>query len=121
MEAWLLNWSSFLTRNTHSEIEGITYESGDPEWFSKLFEKWKKESDLGRELGEKEERSSMIFKLDSDEFAKLKKWQSHIKAIYGQYGDYTYSFESGGGMGVIKKVWSDLAKVELDLTDIDKW
>jgi len=37
------------------------------------------------------------------------------------YGDYIYTFESGGGIGTIKRVWSKLANTELDLTDIDKW
>ena len=28
------------------------------------------------------------FTLDEDQVKKLEEWQEHIKAIYGQYGDY---------------------------------
>ena len=122
MEGWLLNWSAFVVNNTHAEIDGISY-GDEPEWFDKMFESWKKNSDLGRKLleSELEERNTITYKLDPEESKILKEWQEHIKAIYGMYGDYIYTFESGGGIGTIKRVWSKLANTELDLTDIDKW
>ena len=67
------------------------------------------------------ERNTITYKLDPEETRALKEWQKHIKAIYGTYGDYIYTFESGGGIGTIKKVWSKLANTELDLTDVKKW
>ena len=122
MEGWLLNWTGFILGNTHAEIEGLSYESG-PEWISKMFETWEKNSDKGIERKKEldKERNTITYRLDPDETQKLKEWQEHIKAIYGFYGDYVYSFESGGGIGTIKRVWSKLAQTELDLTDIDKW
>jgi hypothetical protein len=84
---------------------------------------WENNSDHGWERKEEKEekKNTITYKLDQEESKKLKEWQEHIKAIYGSYGDYVYSFESGGGIGIIKKVWSKLANAELDLTDIDKW
>ena len=122
MEGWLLNWTGFILGNTHAEIEGLSYESG-PEWISKMFETWEKNSDKGIERKKEldKERNTITYRLDPDETQKLKEWQEHIKAIYGFYGDYVYSFESGGGIGTIKRVWSKLANTELDLTDIEKW
>ena len=60
------------------------------------------------------------FTIDEDQVNKLEEWQSHIKAIYGQYGDYEYRFSSNG-IGQIVTVYSELADIELDLTDVDKW
>jgi hypothetical protein len=60
------------------------------------------------------------FTLDEDQVKKLEEWQSHIKAIYGQYGDYEYRFSSNG-IGQIVTVYSELADIELDLTDVSSW
>jgi len=60
------------------------------------------------------------FTLDEDQVKKLEEWQSHIKEIYGQYGDYEYRFTSNG-IGQIVNVYSGLANTTLDLTDVDKW
>jgi|LakMenEpi03Aug12_release.lakeMendotaPanAssembly.Ray.scaffolds.fasta_scaffold626337_2 hypothetical protein len=62
----------------------------------------------------------MSFTIDPDQVKKLKKWQGHIKAVYGEYGDYEYRFTSSG-IGPIVIVYSELAKVELDLTDVSTW
>lgn len=62
----------------------------------------------------------MEFTIDSVQVKKLKKWQEHIKAIYGEYGEYEYRFTSSG-IGQIVRVYSELAKVELDLTDVSTW
>jgi hypothetical protein len=60
------------------------------------------------------------FTLDEDQVKKLEEWQEHIKAIFGRYGDYEYRFSSNG-IGQIVSVYSVLADVELDLTDVDSW
>ena len=60
------------------------------------------------------------FTLDENQVKKLEKWQSHIKAIYGSYGNYEYTFSSSG-IGQIVVVYSELADTELDLTDVDSW
>jgi len=63
---------------------------------------------------------TMTFVLDEDQVKKLEEWQGHIKAVFGNFGDYEYRFSSNG-IGQIVTVYSELANVELDLTDIDKW
>lgn len=60
------------------------------------------------------------FTLDEDQVKKLEEWQSHIKAIYGSYGNYEYRFSSNG-IGQIVTVYSELADFTLDLTDVEKW
>ena len=60
------------------------------------------------------------FTLNEDQVKKLEEWQSHIKAIYGSYGNYEYTFSSSG-IGQIVVVYSELADTELDLTDVDSW
>jgi hypothetical protein len=60
------------------------------------------------------------FSLEEDQEIRLKEWQEAIKKIYGEYGLYEYKF-TPYGMGTGIKVWSDLAKTELDLSDVDKW
>jgi hypothetical protein len=48
------------------------------------------------------------------------KWKSHIKALYGEYGLFTWSITPNGiGSGI--EVYSHLARVKLDLTDMDSW
>jgi hypothetical protein len=47
-------------------------------------------------------------------------WISHIKAIYGDYGPFTWKItQTGIGSEII--VYSHYANKELDLTDIDSW
>ena len=60
------------------------------------------------------------FTLDENQVKKLEEWQGHIKAIYGSYGNYEYTFSSSGiGQNVV--VYSELADTELDLTDVHSW
>lgn len=60
------------------------------------------------------------FTLDEDQVVKLEEWQGHIKAIYGEYGNYEFRFKPTGiGDGV--EVYSDLANITLNLTDVEKW
>jgi hypothetical protein len=47
-------------------------------------------------------------------------WLSHIKAIYGEYGTFTWKVTPTGiGSGLV--VYSHKTKTELDLTDVDSW
>ena len=64
--------------------------------------------------------NTKTFTLNEDQVKKLEEWQSHIKAIYGSYGNYEYTFSSSG-IGQIVVVYSELADTELDLTDVDSW
>jgi hypothetical protein len=63
MEGWLLNWTAFLARNTHAEIDGISYEDG-PEWFELMWESWLKHSDYGRRLEDQIASGKVSLKLE---------------------------------------------------------
>ena len=63
---------------------------------------------------------SLNLELSDKEQKKYEKWISHIKALYGEYGLFTWKLTPNGiGMGI--SVFSHLAKVEIDLTDVDSW
>jgi hypothetical protein len=49
MEPWLLNWTAWITMNIHAEIDDVKFDDGI-EWFEKMWELWRKNSDYGREL-----------------------------------------------------------------------
>jgi hypothetical protein len=51
MEDWLLNWTAFVIRNTHAVMDGISHDDG-PEWYDKMWESWKRNSDHGQKLNE---------------------------------------------------------------------
>ena len=60
------------------------------------------------------------FELNEKDDEILKEWQEAIKKVFGEYGYYEYRFRPTGiGTGI--SVWSDLAKKEIDLTDVDSW
>ena len=67
------------------------------------------------------EEKELVFKIHGDELEKLRQWQENIKGVYGQYGNFEYRFSWGSGIGVEIKVYSELAKIELDLTNVEKW
>ena len=47
-------------------------------------------------------------------------WISHIKALHGEYGLFTWKITPNGiGTGII--VYSHKVGLELDLTDIESW
>lgn len=63
---------------------------------------------------------SLNLELSDKEQKKYEKWINHIKALYGEYGLFTWKLTPNGiGMGI--SVFSHLAKVEIDLTDVDSW
>jgi hypothetical protein len=51
---------------------------------------------------------------------ELDKWRAHIKALYGEYGSFTWKI-TPTGIGHEISVYSHHARVELDLTDVDSW
>ena len=65
----------------------------------------------------KKESKEKTFTISKDQVKKLEEWQGHIKAIYGEYGDYDYVFNSGGGIGVGITVFSSLTKQHLLKSD----
>jgi hypothetical protein len=60
------------------------------------------------------------FKLDESQEARLKEWQNKIKDLFGEYGQYDYTF-SPCGIGTGVEVFSHLTKTKLDLSDVEKW
>ena len=62
----------------------------------------------------------MVFELDKEQEEKLEEWKKAIKLIYDEFGLYEYKF-TPNGIGVSIKVYSLLAKTEIDLTDVNKW
>ena len=62
----------------------------------------------------------MEFDLCDDQIQKLDEWKKSIKIVFGEYGLFTYKF-TPTGIGTSVEVYSELADVSLDLTEIDKW
>lgn len=58
--------------------------------------------------------------LNDKQQALYDEWISHIKAIYGEYGIFTWHITPTGiGNGI--EVYSHLTKTKLDLTDVESW
>ena len=71
-------------------------------------------------MSDKVNKPAMIFAITEAEMKTLKEWQEKINDLYGEYGNYTYSFTPTGiGDGI--KVRSHLTGLELDITDVDNW
>lgn len=65
MEPWLLNWTAFVARNTHSVIDGVSYDDG-PEWFKAMWKLWLNNSDHGEQLKQnKMTRTTTVFEGDA--------------------------------------------------------
>ena len=63
---------------------------------------------------------TLKFELTEKQMIKLEEWQEAIKTVFGEYGHYDYIFHPTGiGDGV--RVYSHLAKTELELTDVTNW
>jgi hypothetical protein len=68
----------------------------------------------------KKKNYSLSFELNDKQQKQYDVWKSHIKALHGEYGTFTWTITPTGiGLGI--SVFSELAKVELDLTDVDSW
>lgn len=63
---------------------------------------------------------SFTVQLNDKQQSLFEDWKIHIKALYGEVGGLTWTYEQGS-IGETIKVFSVKAKVELDLTDIDSW
>ena len=61
------------------------------------------------------------FKINDKQLSKLNKWKEGIKEVFGEYGTYEYKFIEDSGIGTGIKVWSSLAKKDLNLTDVSTW
>ena len=72
-------------------------------------------------MEEKNMRKTVIHEELNEEQQKMyDEWLSHIKAIYGEYGLFTWKITPNGlNSGIV--VYSHKTKTELNLTDIDSW
>jgi hypothetical protein len=72
-------------------------------------------------MGEKNMRKTVIHEeLNEGQQKMYDEWLSHIKAIYGEYGTFTWKITPTGiGNGIV--VYSHHTNTELDLTDVDSW
>ena len=69
---------------------------------------------------EKKKNRVIHEELNDKQQAMYDEWISHIKAIYGEYGSFTWKITPTGiGSGI--EVYSHLTKTTLDLTDVDNW
>ncbi len=62
----------------------------------------------------------ITIELSDTEQQKFDEWKTHIKAIYGEYGLFTWKI-TPTGIGSSLVVYSHLAKAEIDLTDVESW
>jgi hypothetical protein len=62
----------------------------------------------------------MIFEMSEQQKRKLTEWQDAIEKVYGQKGNYEYTFRPNG-IDYTITVYSDLANFELDLTEIENF
>ncbi len=62
----------------------------------------------------------ITIELSDTEQQKFDEWKTHIKAIYGEYGLFTWKI-TPNGIGSEIVVYSHLTKTELDLTDVENW
>ena len=71
-------------------------------------------------MGEKNMNKIIHEELNEVQQKKYDEWLSHIKAIYGEYGLFTWKI-TPTGIGSDIVVYSHNTKTELDLTDVDSW
>lgn len=60
------------------------------------------------------------FEISEKQATEIKVWQDAINKVYGEYGLFDFTF-TPNGIGVGLKVYSHIAKIEKDFTDIDSW
>ena len=64
--------------------------------------------------------STVSITLNDKQQQQFDEWISHIKALHGEYGLFTWKLTPNGiGTGII--VYSHKVGLELDLTDIESW
>jgi hypothetical protein len=72
-------------------------------------------------MEEKNMRKTVIHEeLNEGQQKMYDEWLSHIKAIYGDYGPFTWKI-TPIGIGNEIVVYSHHTRTELDLTDITNW
>lgn len=76
-----------------------------------------------REGGKKAEEIPDLrsaFTLSQRQKSELKEWQEKIKDLFGEYGNYEYTFSPNGiGTGLVVK--SSITGTSIDLSHIEDW
>ncbi len=62
----------------------------------------------------------IVIELNDEQQAHYDEWCDDIKKLYGKYGNMTWSV-SDCGIGQTIKVYNDLTRITLNLTDVDEW
>lgn len=60
------------------------------------------------------------FELTEKQEKEIQEWKEHINAIFGDYGQYKFTFIPGE-IGDTLLVYSSLANITKDFTDLDSW
>lgn len=63
---------------------------------------------------------SKRFDLTEKQDKEIKEWKEHIKALFGDYGKFEYTF-TPTEIGDVLSVFSHTANISKDFTDIDSW
>ncbi len=71
-------------------------------------------------MTEENNNTKICVELNDKQQSEFDKWKSHIKALYGEYGTFSWTVTSYG-IGKEISVYSHLAKIDLNLTDVDSW
>lgn len=75
---------------------------------------------MSKKKEEKKQNTVIHEELNDKQQKQYDIWCGHIKAIYGEFGSFTWKISPTGiGSGIV--VYSHLTKTELDLTDVDSW
>lgn len=62
----------------------------------------------------------MIFEMSLTQKQKLEDWQDAVEKVYGQKGNYEFTFKPNG-IDYTITVYSELANFELDLTESENF
>lgn len=63
----------------------------------------------------------MEFNLSEKEGKLYKEFQDQVKALYGEYGEFSITFTDVGGIGYEVTVFSKKANIVRNITDVDSW
>lgn len=63
----------------------------------------------------------MEFKLSEKEEKLYREFQEQVKALHGEYGKFSVTFTSGSGIGWEVTVFSELAGIIRNITDLESW
>ena len=63
----------------------------------------------------------MKFELNEKEVEKVELLKASVKELYGEVGDVSYSFSSGGGIGQTVRITFEKYGITKNITDYESW